>query len=195
MSRALYHLSYGTTAPEVSPTSCRCSTPRSELYPLLSRSFLEPSGSVGRGRGGFGRGGRRRAGRRCDEERALVRLRVAAEPRLFLVGGAIGDRLDVPLVTLVLRGEHRVLVPKVGGLRAESMAEVTLLHEGIADPYGDDGEDGEHHEMTHRKTAGADCAGCNQNFAVSHAGSCGVTTRRGADYINQIGRASCRERV
>src|SRR6266567_8569679 len=147
-----------------------------ELYPR-SRSLPERPASVG-WRGGWRRGrSRRRARRGRDQERALVRFRVAVQARLLLVGRPRRDGLHVLLISVVLCGEDGVLVPEVGGLLAQLVAEVRLLHIGIANPHGHDQHHAGNDGMAHGKTAGADPARCNEDFAVSHAGSRGVTKR------------------
>src|SRR6266849_6225802 len=123
----------------MSPTSCRCSTPRSDY--TAGGGFLQAARSVLRRRGRRWRRARRRgrgrARRRRDQEGALVRFRIAVQARLFLFRRARGDRLDVLVIALVLSGEHGVLMAEVAGLLGELVAEVRLLCEGVAGPDGD----------------------------------------------------------
>src|SRR5438067_6210242 len=157
----------------MSPTSCRCSTPRFEVY----RRLLV---ALGR-RGGGGR--RARGGR--HEVQLLARLCESAEPCLLLVGRPRLERLHVLLVAGVLGCDLSVLLSEVGDLLAQAMADVTFLSERDTTPDQPDADreddDGLPHAEWVRAHAARDC----QSFAVSHAATF-VKDGGGADYIKWL---------
>src|SRR5207248_2510540 len=157
----------------MSPTSCRCSTPRFEVYRRLR---------VALGRRG---GGRRRARAGGHEVQLLARLCESAEPCLLLVGRPRLERLHVLFVAGVLGCDLRVLPSEVGDLLAQTMADVGLLSERDTTPDQPDADreddDGLPHAECVRAHAARDC----QSFAVSHAATF-VKDGGGADYIKWL---------
>src|SRR5439155_2015996 len=164
----------------MSPTSCRCSTPRFRLYPGL---FPLPSRGEGQGEGRgrtLGASSRRRTWGRGDQVRLLVRLRVSVQPRLFLIGRPVGQPLHVFVIAGVLPRDLSVLPAQVGNLPAQVVDHIGLLGEGDAGPdqRGAAGEDDD--RLAHTEGVGAHAARDAQSFAVSHAALISMTCCRGS---------------
>src|SRR5207247_2530315 len=88
----------------MSPTSCRCSTPRHQYTQAVA----------GPPRGGLVPGRRRGTrARRRHEVGLLVRPGESVQPRLLLVGGPVGQRLHVLSVACVLPCNRGVLSPQL----------------------------------------------------------------------------------
>src|ERR671936_1607193 len=157
----------------MSPTSCRCSTPRCQ--------YTRGSGM----RRGRGRRAWRRA-RRRHQVQLLVRLRVAVEPRLLLVRGPRLQRLHVLAIAGVLGGDGGVLPPQVGDLLAELVADVRLLREGDPTPRQPDADGAENDQLPHAERVRAHAARDGESSGVSHAVTFVVNVGGGGDYIKWV---------
>ncbi len=137
----------------MSPTSCRCSTPRVELYPWSAELPSHRSGSDARAtwaepvpyrRWVSARRGRCSRCRWCwcwcwrrgagHQVQTFVGTRVPVEPRLFLVCGARDQGLNVSEIALVLSCQQCVLLAQVRQLPIEPVADVCLLSESVRRP-------------------------------------------------------------
>src|SRR5207244_10942921 len=105
---------------------------------------------------------------RGDQIQALVGPGVAVEPGLLLVGGTIGDRLDIFVVALVLRCDEGVLVPQVRGLLAQPVREVRLLRISESHPCDKTQTRDQDEESSSANSARPCPAGNSQSGGVSH---------------------------
>src|SRR5205809_7919276 len=98
----------------MSPTSCRCSTPR---FQYKTSTSLSPQGRRAKGEGRCSARPRRRRGARGrDQKRPLVRLDEAAHAGFLFVGRAGGKCLHVLAVVGVLACALGVLLAQLGVL-------------------------------------------------------------------------------
>ena len=101
----------------------------------------------------------------------LAGARISAVASLLLAGRAVGDRLDVSAVAVVLSRQPRILAMQIGDLLAEPLADIRLLRKCIGGPSGDDCNHQHHDGATNWMRAAAHIARGNYGFAVSHAAS------------------------
>src|ERR1700693_159292 len=178
----------------MSPTSCRCSTPRLRLYPPPSGPPGRASvrGRCGRSLGRWARWKRGRRGRGRHEVHPFLRTGIPAEPSLLFVRGAGCDGLDVSVIALVLLGDQGVLPMKVGNLLGQLVAEIGLLGVCVQSPHGRQRENDDQRDPPESVGARTRDAGGGQRGGVSHGGSSSGTPARGKDAEYNKGAHLCR---
>src|SRR5256886_5206255 len=140
----------------MSPTSCRCSTPR---FQYKTSTSLSPQGRRAKDEGRCSARPRRRRGARSrDQKRPLVRLGEAAHAGLLFVGRAVGKCLHVLAVAGVLGRDLGVLRAQLGDLLAEALADVGLLRKRDRRPHqhdacGNENQGAPQSERAHAKRA------------------------------------------